>query len=167
MEYVGQRSIKRLCNFYVSELHLSVMLMPYLNRQLNEDVEITTIFEKLEKEKFKIVLDKLNIKNKSDILRINWLNSDIDTYEKIEGTIEKGIKEKKKVTIIIGGNKDYICRNNANIMKVLQKNNSADEIKIINCYNVDEVGKDIKSIIENYDGILNTAGECNKNFIDE
>ena len=45
MEYVAQQNIKKLCNFYVSDLHLSVMLLPYLNKQINEDVEITTIFE--------------------------------------------------------------------------------------------------------------------------
>ena len=49
MEYVGHQNIKKLCNFYVSDLHLSVMLLPYLSKQINEDVEITTIFEKLEK----------------------------------------------------------------------------------------------------------------------
>ena len=165
MEYVEQQSIKKLCNFYVSELHLSVMLLPYLSKQLNEDVEITTIFEKLEKEKFKIIIDKLNLKNKDEILNINWLNSNIDTYEKIENTIEKGISENKQVTIIIGGNRDYVFYNSSKIMELIRKNNNnTNNIKIIDCYDVEEVGKDMASIAEKYDGILNTSGEkelCN------
>lgn len=158
MEYVGQRNIKKLCNFYVSDLHLSVMLLPYLNKQINEDVEITTIFEKLEKENIETVLDKLNVKNKEKILNINWFNSNKDTYEKIENTIDKNINDNKKVTIIIGGNRNYILENNKNIINYLEGKN-LKEVKIINCYNVEEVGSKMKSIVEEYDGILNTSGE--------
>ena len=75
MEYVGQQNIKKLCNFYVSDLHLSVMLLPYISKQINEDVEITTIFEKLEKNDMEAILDKINVKNKNEILNINWLEN--------------------------------------------------------------------------------------------
>lgn len=160
MEYVAQQNIKKLCNFYVSDLHLSVMLLPYLNKQINEDVEITTIFEKLEKETIGTILDKLNVKNKEKILNINWFNSNIDTYDKIENTIEKDIKNNKKITIIIGGNKSYILENNKKILKYLEeKNTNSENIKIINCFNVEEVGTNMKSIVKEYDGILNTSGE--------
>lgn len=160
MEYVGQPNIKKLCNFYVSDLHLSVMLLPYLSKQINEDVEITTIFEKLEKENIETVLDKLNVKNKEKILNINWFNSNKDTYEKIENTIDKNIKDNKKVTIIIGGNRSYILENNKNIFSYLEeKNMNFENIKIINCYDVEEVGTNMKSIVKEYDGILNTSGE--------
>lgn len=158
MEYVGQQNIKKLCNFYVSDLHLSVMLLPYISKQINEDVEITTIFEKLEKQNIETVLDKLNVKNKEKILNINWFNSDKDTYEKIENTIEKSIKDNKKMTIIIGGNKKYILDTNKNIINYLKNNNNSN-IKIINCYNIEEIGNDMKSIVKEYDGILNTSGE--------
>lgn len=162
MEYVAQQNIKKLCNFYVSDLHLSVMLLPYLNKQINEDVEITTIFEKLEKETIETILDKLNVKNKEKILNINWFNSNIDTYDKIEKTIDKDIKDNKKITIIIGGNKDYILENNINILKYLEeKNTNFENIKIINCFSIEEVGTNMKSIVSEYDGILNTSGEFN------
>lgn len=162
MEYVGQQNIKKLCNFYVSDLHLSVMLLPYLSKQINEDVEITTIFEKLEKENIETVLDKLNVKNKEKILNINWFNSNKDTYEKIENTIDKNIKDNKKVTIIIGGNKNYILENNKNIINYLEeKNMNYENVKIINCFDVEEVGTNMKSIVKQYDGILNTSGEVN------
>lgn len=160
MEYVGQQNIKKLCNFYVSDVHLSVMLLPYLSKQINEDVEITTIFEKLEKENVETILDKLNVKNKEKILNINWFNSNKDTYEKIENTIDKNIKENKKVTIIIGGNRNYILENNKNIINYIEeKNMNLENIKIINCYNVEEIGTNMKSIVKEYDGILNTSGE--------
>lgn len=164
MEYVGQPNIKKLCNFYVSDLHLSVMLLPYISKQISEDVEITTIFEKLEKQNIETILDKLNVKNKEKILNINWFNSNKDTYEKIENTIDKSIKNNKKVTIIIGGNKKYIVNTNKYIDEHL-KNINNSKIKIINCYNVEEIGDDMKSIIKEYDGILNTSGELKINDI--
>ena len=159
MEYVGERCMKKLCNFYVSDLHLSVMLLPYISKQINEDVEITTIFEKLKKENIEIILDKLNVKNKNEILNINWFNSNQDTYEKIENTIEKSIKENKKVTIIIGGNQNYVVNNNENIVKYLEEKYDMSNVKIIDCYNVEELNTDMKLIANKYDGILNTSGE--------
>ena len=159
MEYVGQQNIKKLCNFYVSDLHLSVMLLPYISRQINEDVEITTIFEKLDKQNIETILDKLNVKNKNEILNINWFNSNKDTYEKIEDTIEKSINGNKNITIIIGGNKKYISDNNKSIINYLKEKNTKSNIKIINCYDVEEVGNEMKSIVKEYDGILNTSGE--------
>ena len=132
MEYVGQPNIKKLCNFYVSDLHLSVMLLPYISKQINEDVEITTIFEKLEKQNIETILDKLNVKNKEKILNINWFNSNKDTYEKIKNTIDKSIKDNKRNTIIIGGNKKYILDTNKYIDGYLKNINNSN-IKIINC----------------------------------
>ena len=157
MEYVGQSNIKKLCNFYVSDLHLSVMLLPYMSKQIKEDVEITTIFEKLEKQNVETILDKLNIKNKEEILNVNWFDSNKDSYEKIRKVISSGMEKNKKVTIIIGGNKKYISDNNKNIMDICKNHNS--NINIIDCYNVEETGNDMKNIVKNYDGVLNTLGE--------
>ena len=159
MEYVGQQNIKKLCNFYVSDLHLSVMLLPYISKQINEDVEITTIFEKLEKNDMEAILDKINVKNKNEILNINWLENNEKIYKKTEDAIKKSIKDNKKVTIIVGGNQNYISKNNSNIMKILNENNKKENVKIINCYNIEETGLNMKEIVKRYDGILNTAGE--------
>ena len=159
MEYVGQQNIKKLCNFYVSDLHLSVMLLPYISKQINEDVEITTIFEKLEKNDMEAILDKINVKNKNEILNINWLENNEKIYKKTEDAIKKSIKDNKKVTIIVGGNQNYISKNNSNIMKILNENNKKENVKIINCYNIEETGLDMKEIVKSYDGILNTSGE--------
>lgn len=159
MKYVEQHCIKKLCNFYASNLHLSVMLLPYLSKQLNEDVEITTIFEELKKENIEEILDKLNVKNKNEILNINWFNSNKFTNEKIENAINKGIEKNKKVTIIIGGNKEYVLNINNVINNYLENKIQDFNVKIINCYNVEEVGANMKLIANEYDGILNTSGE--------
>lgn len=159
MKYVGERNIKRLCNFYVSDLHLSVMLLPYISKQIDEDVEITTIFEKLEKQDVEQILEKLNVKNKNEILNINWFNSIQDTDDKIGRTVDKALKDNKRITIIIGGNENYVLNNNEKIRKCLEGKDINNIVKIINCFNVEEVGSYMDSIVKKYDGILNTSGE--------
>lgn len=158
MKNVEQQNIKKLCNFYVSDVHLSVMLLPYISNEINKDVEITTIFEKLEKENIEEILDKLNVQNKEKILNIKWFNSNKDTYEKIENTIDENINNRKKQTIIIGGNKNYVTETNKRIINYINKNNY-ENVKIINCFNVEEVENEMKEIVTKYDGILNTIGE--------
>lgn len=159
MKYVGERNIKRLCNFYVSDLHLSVMLLPYISKQIDEDVEITTIFEKLEKQDVEQILEKLNVKNKNEILNINWFNNIQDTDDKIGRTVDKALKDNKRITIIIGGNENYVLNNNEKIRKCLEGKDINNIVKIINCFNVEEVGSYMDSIVKKYDGILNTSGE--------
>lgn len=158
MKNVEQQNIKKLCNFYVSDVHLSVMLLPYISNEINKDVEITTIFEKIRKENIEEILDKLNVQNKEKILNIKWFNSNKDTYEKIENTIDENINNRKEQTIIIGGNKNYVIKTNKRIINYINKNNY-ENVKIINCFNVEEVENEMKEIVNNYDGILNTIGE--------
>ena len=38
-------NIERLCSFYVSDWHLVTMLLPYVNKQINEKANIITILE--------------------------------------------------------------------------------------------------------------------------
>lgn len=163
MEYVGQQNIKTYCNFYVSDLHLSVMLLPYLSKQINEDVEITTIFENVKKENIEEVLEKLNVKNKEKILNINWFNSNKDKNEEIEDTIKNNLQKKKQNVVIIGGNEDYINENNSMIFELLNNVKNINNIKVINCYNIEEIKSDMSEIVKQYDGILNTSGEIGIN----
>lgn len=159
MESVEQLNIKKLCNFYVSDLHLSVMLLPYINNEINEDVEVTTIFESSERENIESVIEKLNVKNKDKILNLNWYNTN-NTNEKIENTMDENINNQKKNTIIIGGKKDYISKINKKIINYIEINKiKKEDIKIIDCYNVNEVGNEIKQLVEKYDAVLNTMGE--------
>lgn len=152
MESVETQYIKRLCNFYVSDIHLSVILIPYISKEIDEDVEVTTIFEKNNKSEFEKVIDKLNIKNKKKILNINWIDKYIDDY------IENIINNKKKNTIIIKGSKKFIFNTNNIIQEKINHNKSNDKsyLKVIDCYNVEEVKEEMKNIVIKYDGILNT-----------
>lgn len=152
MKNVDQQNIKKICNFYVSDIHLSVVLLPYINNEINNNVEVTTIFEKTNKENFEEVLNKINVNNKEKILNINWICN--YTKEEINKKIKEIISCGKKHTIIIGGGEEFILL----INKIINCEiiNSKNHIKIIDCYNIEETKSNLNNIVCKYDGILNT-----------
>lgn len=156
MECVEYKDIKTICSFYVSDVHLSVMLIPYISKQLNEDVEVTTIFENLDKQKIEEILNKTNVKDKRKILRIDWGKR----YSLKLKKLNKVIDSDKDVVVIIGGSKKFINKYNEKVFKIiLNKEYKHQNIKIINCFDVNELQYNVKNIAEKYEKILNTAGE--------
>lgn len=152
MKNVESKNIKRLCNFYVNEVHLSVMLFPYINKEMNEDVEVTTIFEKINKAEFEDLINKINFPNKNKLLNLNWLNKN-----EITNPIKKILKNNKKNTIIISGSKEYILNKNNEINELINKIGiSSRDIKIINCFQVEDVIHEMPELVEQHNGILNT-----------
>ena len=156
MECVEYKDIKTICSFYVSDVHLSVMLIPYISKQLNEDVEVTTIFENLDKQKIEEILNKTNVKDRRKILRIDWGKR----YSLKLKKLNKVIDSDKDVVVIIGGSKKFINKYNEKVFKIiLNKEYKHQNIKIINCFDVNELQYNVKNIAEKYEKILNTAGE--------
>ncbi len=154
--------ILKLCSFYVSEWHLITMLLPYINKKINEEVEISTILENNIEENVKTLVEKLNIKNAEKILKINWKNES----QKIENMIES----KKEQLIIVNGNKEFINKANEEIENYLKENKEKlknVKIKIVNCYEIVEFNGSITEILDNHDKILNTSGEKEINEVFE
>jgi len=163
MDCVGD-NIKRLCSFYANEWHLSVMLLPYVNEQINKDVKITTILKDEAEENINILVKKLNLKNAQKILDLNWKKNNINKFETIEKELND-LLNNNDVTIIINGDEKYIENANKLLNKYLLKNNKNNKIiKIIDCYDIAKLENDMDNIIYKYDAILNTSGE--KNVID-
>ena len=40
-----KKNIKNMCSFYASELHLAMMLLPYLSKQMENGVKVENILE--------------------------------------------------------------------------------------------------------------------------
>lgn len=159
-------NIRKLCSFYANEWHLSVMLLPYLNSQINQDVKITTILKDETEENINTLVKKLNLKNANKILEINWKKNNINKYETIEKELNK-ICNNNNVLIIINGDERYIESANKILERYLSKNNMKNKkikIKIIDCYDISKLEKDMDNIIYKYDAVLNTSGE--KNVVD-
>lgn len=141
--------IQKSCCFYASDWHLTVMLLPYINNKVQENCSIYMKCENNIEEKMNILLNKLTLKNKKNIMNINWKNS----------VAEDEIDTNKEKIYIVSGNDAYIKNINNLIEQCYGEKNC--KIKIINCYEVkesDNLGKIIKE--NGYTQILNTKGEC-------
>ena len=77
------KKIEKMCSFYVSDWHLVTMLLPYVSNKVNENVKIVTILENNIEKNIQMLVEKLNIKNKENILNINWTNLDTEKYSEI------------------------------------------------------------------------------------
>lgn len=140
--------IQKSCCFYASDWHLTVMLLPYINNKVQKNCSIYMKCENNIEEKMNILLNKLTLKNKKNIMNINWGNL----------VAEDNIDDNEKIYIVSGSDK-YIKNINNLIEQCYDKKNY--NIKIINCYEVSD-NEDLGKIIsENgYTQILNTKGEC-------
>ena len=154
-------SIKKVCGFYVSSMHLITMILPYIKKETNEDSKIETILEHNLKENVNNVLANLiiNNKEKENILNINWNSNKIQKYSNIEKTLKKALEKNNKLNILISGSKKYIEEANILIEKFLNRNKTnKKEITIINCYEVKEFDDNIREILDLHKFIINTAG---------
>lgn len=159
-------NIMKLCSFYVSDWHLVTMLLPYINRKINEKEKIVTVLENDIKNNVETLVKRLNLRNEEEILNINW--SKKDNYISINKLLNDNIKE--NIIIIVNGTKEYINEANKNIDEIIKKNIDKIEqknIKIINCYEIVEFNGSIVEILDKHDKILNTSGEKEINEVFE
>ena len=69
---VENKKIEKICSFYVSDYHLEMVLIPYINEKLSKNEEIEIISEKNLKETVNTLISKMNInkENKKKILEL-------------------------------------------------------------------------------------------------
>ncbi len=150
------KNITKVCSFYVSDWHLITMLLPHINKTINERNKVTTILEEDAQEKVEILLNKIKIENANNIININWRKKDVSNI-KIE---ELKLEETENIDneIIIAGSIEYINEANELIEDYVKNNDFKGRIKIINCYLAEE-NLNIKEILNAHRAVLNTAGE--------
>ena len=136
---VQDKTKEKTCCFYVSEFHLEMILVPYINEKIDEN--ITILSKKKLKETVKILISKMNLKeeNKQKILNLDW-----------DG--EKEIKENSNIIII--GNREYIKNKNEEIK-------DKNVISILDCYDFEEEKNNMEEIFKQYKNTLNTLGKNN------
>lgn len=156
--------IKKVCGFNISSIHFSMMILPYINKELEQEKSVITILEGNLEKNIKQVLSKTTINNESKekILNINWKDTDIRKFH-IEKILKRELtEEKNNLDIIVYGSEKYINFVNDNIIKYIEKNNKIIKkkyIKIINCYTVNDFNENIKEILDTHDIMFNTSGE--------
>ena len=151
----NENNIIKLCSFYISDWHLVTMLLPYINKKINEEIEIATILENDLDEKITKLVERLNLNNKEKILNLNW------SKFKEKGKVIYNKDNKEKV-LIINGSQDFVEKINNKIEKYFKTHKVNGTIKIINCFEVTGIRGSMKDILDGHDKVLNTSGENEK-----
>lgn len=145
---------EKICAFYASDYHFEMMSLPYIDEKMKNKDEIIILTENNLEETMKIFLSKTNFKKekKEEILKLGWKNNDLEKIEKMK---EK-IKQEKNVIIFIKGKENYIQKVNQDIEKWIVEEN---HVKVINCYEIEEIGENLEKIMNQYKKVLRTTGE--------
>lgn len=160
---MGDLKIKKVCGFNISSIHFSMMILPYIKKELETKKDVITILEGNLEKNINQILSKLTItdEEKEKILNINWKKTDIK-----ESAIKKHIREKMEgndnLDIIVYGSEQYINYADEVINKIIDEklnNNKEKNIKIIDCYSINDFNENIKEILDNHDIMFNTSGE--------
>ena len=140
-------NVEKDCSFYVSDFHLLAMILPYINRELEDGRKVVTILEQDLQKELEIFVSKMNLKKetKDKIMSLNW-NKNNKEIKNIESNTD----------VFVVGNKNYI--DNVNYI-IDNKNERTTNSKIINCYKVFEFNNNIEEILNSHNRILNTSGE--------
>mgnify|MGYP000216734029 FL=1 len=145
---------EKTCAFYASDYHFEMISLPYIENKLRADKKVFILTENSLQNTIKTLVEHINLsdKKKENILNLDWNNNDEEKYKNIKEDIKNG----EDVVIFVKGKTKYIEEANKNIEKINDKNKN---IKIIDCYNVDEIAHNMQEIENNYAKILNTSGE--------
>ena len=98
------------------------------------------------------VLSSINLSNeeKNSLLKIDWKNDNLAKFKEVKNANKKG----KEVLIFVKGKENYISNMNKNI----ENWTSLDNVKIIDCYDINEVQDDVSDIAKRYKRVLSTSG---------
>ena len=139
--------VEKLCNFYASKYHLSIILLEYLKEVNLKKQNIITFMQDEIEDEMMVLIDKY----KYDLEKISNIN-----FKVTKDIYERKINLSKNNIFIVQGNLSYIEKANEYIIENLKKNTNA---KIINCYSFMHQKLYMKDIIERSDKILFTTGE--------
>lgn len=143
---------EKLCLFFASDYHFEMISLPYINENLKKDNNVIIMTENDLNGTIDKLLSRVNL-NKEErdrITKIDWKNDDVSKFKEIKSSNKNG----KEMIIFIKGKENYINSVNENIGNWI--NNS--KIKVIDCYDINEVYEDVSSIAKNYKKVLSTSG---------
>lgn len=155
-------SVQKACGFYISNMHFATMILPFVNKQLEENTKITTFFENDFTINIELVLSKLKIteERKRELLDVNWKNKNILKYLTTEKILKNSLDKKRNNLILINGRDNYINNINDAIDKYMQKNmKKFKNLKIMDFYEVGNFNENVTEILDKHELLFNTAGE--------
>ncbi len=148
---------ENMCAFYASDYHFEMMILPYLDKKIEENNNIVIFTENNLKDTINVLVSKTNLKEekKEKILNLDWKNNDLKKFE----NLKEYEKSPKETCVFIKGTENYI----KNVRNNINTNSKENKLNIIDCYFVDDIDGNINKVAKNYKNILNTKGEAKIN----
>lgn len=145
---------EKICAFYASDYHFEMMSLQYIDKNIDNNKEVIVLTQNNLEDTIETLISKVNIKDikKEKLLNLNWKNDDSNKFKKIE----QNSKINKEMVILIKGNVNYIKNIHENIKQYEDENS---RIKIVDCYDIQEIGENIDLIMNKYKKVLNVSGE--------
>ena len=143
---------EKLCLFFASDYHFEMISLPYINENLRKDNNVIIMTENDLKGTVNKLLSRVNLnkEEKDKITKIDWKNDDVSKFKEIKSANENG----KDTIVFVKGKENYINSVNENIKNWLNKG----EVKVVDCYDINEVYENVNNIAKNYSKILSTSG---------
>ncbi len=135
---------QKICTFFVSEYHLLTIILPYINKTINEEKDVAVILERditKSVKKYLKIVEQYDF-NAEKLLSLDWKKESKEIYQRDLSNSE---------VFIIGSQKF--------IKKINSKLNVKVTSKIIDCYYINKL-ENINKIPENYEYVLKTYGIC-------
>ncbi len=143
---------EKLCLFFASDYHFEMISLPYINESLKKDENVIIMTENNLDSSVDKVLSRINLneEEKSRLTKIDWKNDDVNKFKEIKSANKEG----KETLIFVKGRENYINNMNKNI----QNWTNDTDVKIVDCYDINEIHDDVGDIAKKYDQILSTSG---------
>ena len=129
----------KMFSVYVSDFHLEMILIPYINKKIDNKEDVKIITEKNLEDSVKILISRMNMPEdkKQKIINLGW--------DREEKTLTG------KSNIIVIGSEEYIKEKNKKIEEM-----NINNLSIVDCYDFNEIKDNMNEIMSNYDNNLNT-----------
>lgn len=156
----NKKTLKRMCSFYINEIHLTTMLLPYLEHKINDGSSFYTVLGNGISKSVELLLSKLNLKEdiKKKLEKINWNKSSTIKYKEIEKELRELSRKTNNICILVNGEEKHINAVQKNIERWSRTNEKVN-IELIDCYEIVSFNKNIRNILNKHDKIINTSGE--------
>ncbi len=147
----NQNSREKLCAFYASDYHFEMISLPYINENMEKNKEVVIFTDEDLQGTINKLLGNLNMSSekKDKILDINWSNNDVEKFKYIKSLEED-------VIVFIKGKQNYINSINTNLENWTTE---LKDLKIIDCYEMEEVAETMHDVVKGYSKMLITSGE--------
>ena len=149
-----EKTKEKTCVFFASDYHFEMITLPFIEKNLRNNKKIIVLTENDLEDTIKNLISKVNLKEekKEKIFKIDWKNNDLKKFKEIK----KEVENKEDLIIFIKGKENYIKNVNENIEKWTNK---IDTVKVIDCYDVEEIREHFADVVNNYENVLSTTGE--------